>query len=72
MTFLVRLTLTMPDAEARSVRSTARDDFCVDGAADMPLAEVLAGIVRNTLIAQFIVYGMDVAVSEATGEQAEG
>ena len=65
----VTLTLTLEDADSRSIRATAAEDFGVDGAAEMTLADVVCGIVRNTLEAQFVGFGVPVTVVEATASE---
>ena len=65
----VALILTFDDAGSRSIRATAAEDFGVDGAADMTLADAVAAIVGNTLDAQLVGFGVPVTIAEVTASE---
>jgi len=64
----IRLTmvLTLDATDDRSIRAVAEEDFGVEAAADMTIADVIAAVVRNTLDAQFHGFGVPVDIAEVT------
>ena len=70
-TIEVSLTLTMDEADSRNIGAVAEEDFGVEGAADMTLPHLLAAIVRNTLDAQLIGFGVPVTVVDVEADEID-
>ena len=71
-TIRVSLTLTAEDADARTIRAVAEEDFGVARATEKPLADVLACIVRNTLEAHVAGFAVPITITDVTAGEVEG
>jgi len=71
-TVRVAIIMTFDEADTRSIRSVAAEDFGVDDAADMTLADVVCGIVRNTLDAQLVGFGVPITVVAVKADETQG
>jgi len=68
----VTLTLAFDDADSGAIGRTAAEDFGVELEADAALADVIAAIVRNTLDAQFLGFGLGITVVDVKADETDG